>query len=82
MMKLTAEYLIEVLEKTLNHDEIGEDWDLIGRSALYSKDDFTRYWCERIIKVEDLFPGTRKCDLFHIDGMNYLKEIRDELVRR
>jgi len=78
-MVYNREELVRLLEAVLAGDDIGVDWDDLA-IYLNSKDDFTRYWARKIIAVEDLYPPSKRTELFNREGDQYLQALLDELL--
>ncbi|MBO6730019.1 MAG: hypothetical protein JJ884_07040 [Maricaulis sp.] len=78
-MEYNREELVRLLEAVLARDNIGVDWDDLALH-LNSKDDFARYWARKIIAVEELYPSSKRTELFNPDGLRYLKALLDELL--
>lgn len=74
----TRDRLIALIDRTLNGDDIGEDWDDL---CLFPKrgDAFEQYWAEGIADVESLYPPPKRTMLFADEGLAYLGSLRDEL---
>lgn len=78
-MKWNRKELIDLLERTISGQEIGDDWEDLGRCAIRSTDAFTKYWGRKIIAVENLYPRRTPTELFNEDGLQYLKNLLIEL---
>lgn len=78
-MKWKKEELIDLLERTIGGQEIGDDWDDLGMCVNKSKDCFTRAWGSKVIAVEQLYPPRNPSELFNENGLAYLRELLSEL---
>ena len=74
----TKDEIIALVERVIGGDEIGIDWDDFLLST-NSKNQFSKYWANKISAVETLYPRRKPTELFNPDGFQYLAQILDDL---
>lgn len=76
-MKYTKDSLIQLITRFIEDEPCLDEWyDFI---SVYHKDEFTKYWSDKIREIQNNYPGEKKSILVNEQGVDELRMIVKEL---
>lgn len=76
-MKYTKDSLIQLINRFIGDEPCLDEWcDFI---SIYHKDEFTKYWSDKIRQIQNNYPGEKKTILINDKGINELRIIVKDL---